>query len=160
MAARTRPHRLMFVCTANICRSPMAEALARASADQRGMPVQVRSGGVLGLLGKPAAVNAVRAMREVGLDITGHKSAGITDEDAAWADGFAVMELRHQRVLLDRFPELDGRIVQLGPFGGRAEVPDPVGGWMWRFRRSRALLTRCVDGFLDLLQPGGVALDD
>ena len=71
-----RPHRLLFVCTANICRSPMAEGLARDYARRRQWPVEVRSGGVMGLIGKPAASNAVAVMREIGIDISNHQSGG------------------------------------------------------------------------------------
>lgn len=151
-----RPHRLMFVCTANICRSPMAEGLARAEADRRGIPVEIRSGGVLGLIGRAAATNAVRACAEVDTDISQHASAGVTSEDAAWADAMLVMEMRHQQELHRRYPELDGRVVLLGTFGGRPEVDDPVGGWMWRFRRTRTVLQRSIERFFDLLDPTGV----
>jgi len=151
-----RPHRLMFVCTANICRSPMAAGLARAEADRRGMPVEIRSGGVLDMIGRPAAPNAVRACAEVDSDITHHRSAGVTADDASWADAMLVMEMRHQQELHMRHPELDGRVVLLGTFGGRPEIDDPVGGWMWRFRRTRKLLQRSIERFLDLLDPTGV----
>ena len=60
----TRPYHLLFVCTANICRSPMAEGLARAYALQRGWSVECRSGGIMGLIGKDAAPNAVRVLKE------------------------------------------------------------------------------------------------
>ncbi|HCH65962.1 MAG: protein tyrosine phosphatase [Deltaproteobacteria bacterium] len=152
-----RPHRLMFVCTANICRSPMAEGLARAEAARRGLPVEIRSGGILGLLDKPAAANAVRACREHGVDLSSHRSRGVTAADVAWADAVLVMELRHQRELHLRFPELDGRVVLLGTFGGRQEVDDPVGGWIWRFRRCRTLIIRSIEKFYDFLDPGGRA---
>ncbi len=155
----TRPHHLMFVCTANICRSPMAEGIARAEADRRGLPVRVRSGGILGFVDKPAAANAIAACKEVGIDISGHRSKGITEDDVAWADAILVMEMRHQRELHNRFPELDGRVVLLGTFGGRPEIDDPVGGWMWRFRRTRKLLERSVARFYDLLDPRGITED-
>ena len=152
----TRPHRLMFVCTANICRSPMAEGLARAEADRRGLPVEIRSGGILGFEGKPAAPNAIAACREVGIDISQHQSSGVTEADVAWVDAVLVMEMRHQQELHRRFPELDGRVVLLGTFGGRPEISDPIGSWMWRFRRSRTFIGRCVERFYDLLDPTGV----
>ena len=150
-----RPHRLMFVCTANICRSPMAAGLARAEAERRGLPVEIRSGGILGLIDKPAAKNAVRACREHGVDISQHRSRGVTEDDVAWADAVLVMELRHQRELHLRYPALDGRVVLLGTFGGRQEIDDPVGGWMWRFRRSRSLIIRSIEQFYSFLDPAG-----
>ena len=155
----TRPHRLLFVCTANICRSPMAEGLARAEANRRGMPVEVRSAGILGLEGRSAAANSIAACREVGVDITCHQSRGVTDNDVDWADAVLVMELRHQRKLHARHPELDGRVVLLGTFGGHQEIADPIGGWMWRFRRTRKLIERCISRFYDVLPQQGVPLE-
>jgi len=108
------------------------------------------------MVGRPAAANAVRACAEVDTDISRHESAGVTPEDAAWADAVLVMEMRHQQELHQRYPELDGRVVLLGTFGGRPEIDDPVGGWMWRFRRTRKLLQRSIERFFDLLDPHGV----
>jgi len=146
-----RPVRVLVVCTANICRSPMAEGLVRVGAAARGRAVELRSGGILGIEGRPADPLAVRVMGEVGVDISAHRSKGISDDDLVWADHILVMELQHQAALRERLPAAEGKILQLGPLGGSTEVPDPVGGWRWRFRRSRDLLRRCVDGFFDLL---------
>ena len=110
----------------------------------------------MGLIGRAAAPNAIRACAEVHTDISRHASAGVTPEDAVWADAILVMEMRHQRELHQRYPELDGRVVLLGTFGGRPEIDDPVGGWMWRFRRTRTVLQRSIERFYDLLDPAGV----
>ena len=151
----TRPYHLLFVCTANICRSPMAEGLARHYAAQRGWSVRVRSGGTMGLIGKSAAKNAVRALSEVGIDISDHKSKGISDEMVHWADHILVMELAHAVKLRKRHPILadSDRVHQLASFGGMMEIGDPVGGWRWRFRRSRDEIRRCVETFMDNLPP-------
>ncbi len=146
----------MFVCTANICRSPMAEGIARAEADRTGLPVEVRSGGVLGLQARAAAPNAIKACKEVGIDISSHSSSGITAADVAWVDAVLVMEIRHQQELHRRFPELEGRVVLLGTFGGRPEIDDPIGSWMWRFRRTRKVISHCIERFYALLDPAGV----
>ena len=151
--SESRPHRLLFVCTANICRSPMAEGLARDYARRRGWPVEVRSGGIMGLMDKPAAANAVAVMKEIGVDISMHRSGGIDDELLEWADYVLVMELRHQSVLHERHPQCEGRVMMLGPFGGIHEVADPVGGWKWRFRKSRDSLKTCTEAFMDRLPP-------
>jgi len=134
----------------------MAAGLARAEADRRGLPIRIRSGGIMGLEGRHAAPNAIKACRELGVDITGHRSSGVTPDDVAWADAVLVMEMRHQKELHVRYPELDGRVVLMGTFGGRPEISDPIGGWMWRFRRTRTLIQRCNARFFDLLDPQGV----
>ncbi|MEC7949050.1 MAG: low molecular weight protein arginine phosphatase, partial [Myxococcota bacterium] len=126
-----RPLRLLMVCTANICRSPMAEGWARA----RG--AEVRSGGIMGLEGRPADPLAIRVMGEMGVDISRHVSSGIAEDDMHWADHVLVMEMRHRVHLVHRHPDAIDKVLLLGQFGGKHELSDPVGGWRWRFRSSR-----------------------
>jgi len=148
-----QPYHLAFVCTANICRSPMAAGWARAYAARREWPVEVRSGGVMGLIGHPADPLAVKVMAEVGVDLSEHRSVGVEQELMDWADHVLVMEMRHASTLRRRFPEHEGKVLMLGNFGGLVEIPDPVGGWRWRFRKSRDQLSRCVTTFMDQLPP-------
>ena len=148
-----RGHHLLFVCTANICRSPMAEELARDYARRRDWPVEARSAGIMGLIDKPAHKRSRRAMMELRLDLSEHKSRGLSDDLVDWADHILVMELGHQVKLHQRFPRSEGKVLMLGTFGGTHEVPDPIGGWMGRYRRCRELLVRCIEGFMDQLPP-------
>ncbi|NOY26706.1 MAG: low molecular weight phosphotyrosine protein phosphatase [Oligoflexia bacterium] len=148
-----KSYHLAFVCTANICRSPMAEAWARHYGSERDWPIEVRSAGIMGLVGHPADPLAVKVMSEVDIDLSAHKSRGVDDEFMDWADHVLVMEMRHATILRQRFPESDGKVLMLGNFGGLVEVPDPIGGWRWRFRKSRDQLQRCVVNFIDQLPP-------
>jgi hypothetical protein len=59
----------------------MAEALARRYALERGFAIETRSGGVMGLEGRPADGNAIAVLQEIGVDLGLHKSAGIDEED-------------------------------------------------------------------------------
>ncbi len=147
------PRRLLFVCTGNICRSPMAAGMARDYAQVRNWSVEVRSGGVLGLMDRPADALAVRVMGEIGIDISGHRSGGIDDALVDWADHILVMELNHTMRLRDRHPAAADKTLMLGNFGGMMQVQDPIGGWRWKFRRCRDGLLHCVRGFMDQLPP-------
>lgn len=145
------PHRLLFVCTANICRSPMAEGFARNYGEERGWAVEARSAGTRAIPGNPAAPNAVKALREVGIDIAGHLSQPMTAELVEWAERILVMEMRHARDIREEFPGADAKIQMLGTFGGVVEIADPYGGWIFRFRRSRDEIRGCVEHFMDRL---------
>ena len=139
--------------TANICRSPMAAALAVDYAQRRGWRVEVQSAGIMGLIDKPAHKRSRKAMREIELDVSAHRSQGVTDALVEWADHILVMELGHQVKIHDRHPHSEGKVLMLGSFGGSHEVPDPIGGWMGRYRKCRKLLIRSIEGFMDQLPP-------
>ena len=143
--------RLLFVCTGNICRSPMAEVYAQAAGVERGRIIEARSGGVLGIIDKPADPLAVKVMGEINIDLEGHRSSGVTDEMMDWARYVLVMELHHAIKLRERFPAHEDKVLALANFGGMSEVKDPIGGWRWKFRRCRADVIRCVDNFLNTL---------
>jgi len=149
----TDPLRLVFVCTGNICRSPMAEVYARAYGTRRGWYVEARSGGILGIIDKPADPLAVKVMAEIDVDLAGHRSGGVTAEMMEWARYVLVMELHHAAKLRERFPGFEDKILVLANFGGMMEVKDPIGGWRWKFRSCRSDVVRCVESFMDGLPP-------
>jgi protein-tyrosine phosphatase len=146
-------HHLLIVCTANICRSPMAHWLAENYARTRQWNVEVRSGGTMGLEGVPAAPHAVKVMNEINLDMSSHKCRGITQDDIDWADYVLVMTLEHASDIRKKFENADGKLLQLASFGGFAEIKDPYRKWKWRFRQCRKQLEACVVNFMDQLPP-------
>jgi protein-tyrosine phosphatase len=130
----------------------MAEALARRYALERGFAIETRSGGVMGLEGRPADSNAIAVLQEIGVDLGLHKSAGLDEETLAWADWILVMELDHARRIRELSPSAEDRTLMLGSFGGLVgDVSDPMGSWKWRFRKTRDELQRCVHAFMDQL---------
>ncbi len=149
-----RPIRLLFLCTGNICRSPMAEGLARRYGQVRGQPVEARSASVMGLEGRPAAPNAVRVMTELDIDLTQHLAQPMTPDLLRWADWILVMELGHAQAVRDATPDVEDRVLLLGSFCGLLEIPDPLGGWAPRFRHVRDQIRACVENFMDRLKPG------
>ena len=72
--------RILFVCTGNTCRSPMAECMLRSMLDQLAMNdrFQVLSAGTYALSGAPASMGAQRAMQRRGLSLAAHKSQAVT----------------------------------------------------------------------------------
>ena len=147
------PHHLLFVCTANICRSPMAEELARLYAEERRWNVEVRSAGTHAMAGQAAAPNAVKAIKDVGGDLSSHQSQPMSLELVEWADRILVMEIRHASTIRELYPEADEKVQLLGTFGGTMEIDDPYGRWIFAFRRSRDEIQRCVETFMDRLPP-------
>ena len=144
-------YNILVVCTGNICRSPIAEVQLRDYALRRQRDIQVKSASVLGLVNKPAHRHAQAVVKEVGLDLSQHRSQPVTPELAEWADYVLGMEIQHSSKLRARYPHLEDKLLLLGSFGGMVEIQDPLGGWRRRFRITREELQRCTQAFLDQL---------
>lgn len=127
--------KILFVCTGNTCRSPMAEGLLRDELRDRGLsPVQVEvsSAGLMAVEGVPASAEAVAVMDEVGLDIADHRSQMITEEMVADADLIYVMTPSHEDMVIDSFPWAREKVEVLG--GG---IADPFGLPVSAYRACR-----------------------
>lgn len=124
---------LLFVCTGNTCRSPMAQAIAERSVGRRGWDgVEIRSAGISALPGGPASEGARVAAESRGLDLEGHRSAPLDTELVAWSSLVLTMGEHHA----DAAEALggQGKVWMLSAFSGGGEqargpgVPDPFGG--------------------------------
>ncbi|MCB9688859.1 MAG: low molecular weight protein arginine phosphatase [Alphaproteobacteria bacterium] len=138
--------RLLFVCTGNLCRSPMAAALADRVALELDLEVDIRSAGTAGIVGEPAHPKVVAACREIGIDLTGHTSSALDLEAVTWADRIYVMESAHAVAVRELLPSLpEEAVVQLGSVIGKAAIDDPIGSWfMGPYRRARDELATAV----------------
>lgn len=86
--------RVLFVCTANQCRSPMAEVLARAAFSRRGLDVETSSAGLFGS-GVEASEGSIEEMERLGLNLEEHRSRSLTPNLVDHADLIVTMERRH-----------------------------------------------------------------
>jgi protein-tyrosine phosphatase len=134
MLARMAGTILLFVCTGNTCRSPMAEALCKLLISRRlGCAIDeledrgfvVLSAGMSAMSGMPAAAHAVDVVRSRGGSLAEHTSRQVSLELIRQADHIIVMTGDHLEGLLDRAPEAADRARLLHPHGG--DVDDPVG---------------------------------
>src|SRR4051794_7273086 len=92
----TTTFNLLFVCTGNTCRSPMAEAIARAELERRGWSnVRVASAGLAAAAGEPATREAVVVAARRGLDLGGHRARQLSAEIIGWADLVLGMSSSH-----------------------------------------------------------------
>lgn len=86
---------ILFVCTGNTCRSPMAAALMKRRMEREGIPGKAESAGLAASC-EPASQLAVTVMREWDIDLRGHHSRPVTAMLCEAADLVAVMSLRHR----------------------------------------------------------------
>jgi protein-tyrosine phosphatase len=132
-----RPFRVLLVCTANICRSPMAEAFLRDAFAARGLSATIASAGFLEA-GLPASDNTVKVMAERGFDLRAHRSRVVTPALARNADLILTMERRHARDVL-LLPRTTPAVHTLKGFAdAAAQVAAPVPANGNRARNLRA----------------------
>ena len=117
--------RVLVVCTANICRSPMMEGLLRRDLGVLGAPVEVISGG---LLEWDQAVDpqAAAVMAERGVDIAGHRSRPVSTIDLHTVDLVITMTREHAREVVLGLPEVYPRTFTVKDFARRMDL-EPAG---------------------------------
>ncbi len=110
--------KVLFVCTGNTCRSPMAEGIAKKFYSDKGVFL---SAGLSVCCPTPASENAVLAVKELyGADISSHISQGVTPSLLDEADIIFCVSKRHADVILSAFPNLKDKIRYASP-----EISDP-----------------------------------
>jgi protein-tyrosine phosphatase len=137
---------ILFICTGNICRSPIAESLAVSRHAAPG--VSFASAGTSGLPGRPASMPAVRVMSEIGIDLTGHVSQDVFTAITEAPDLIYCMTEGHRDRLRALRPEWSPKILLLDPDG--KSIDDPYGLDDDTYRRvrdeiSQALASRSLE---------------
>ncbi|MEM9056344.1 MAG: low molecular weight protein-tyrosine-phosphatase [Pseudomonadota bacterium] len=141
---------ILLLCTGNICRSPMAQAVLQAELAARSVDVAVESAGTGALVDHPADPIAIELMAERGLDIEAHRGRQLTGGMLRAFPLILVMESGQRRHVERRWPLARGRVHDLGRWSD-FDVPDPYKAGRGAFESSLALIDRGVDDWLGKL---------
>ena len=125
-------HTILFICTGNICRSPMAEGLFKNLVDQNKADLIVKSAGVGAQNGQPPSENAIRAMQDLDIDISPERSVMMTAALASEADMIIGMTHGHIEMVNLMFPHTAEKTFLLREFHDslplhEREISDPIG---------------------------------
>jgi len=143
-----RPMRIIFICTGNTCRSPMAEALMRRALEARGHGnVEVSSAGIGAWDGAPASEGSLLVGLENGLDLSQHRARLFTPEMARTADLVLAMsgQQRDRAAALGAGDRAHTLTAFAGDSGSGADVQDPFGSDLEAYRATY----RQLDGLVD-----------
>jgi protein-tyrosine phosphatase len=141
---------VLFVCSGNTCRSPMAAGLARQmlarehGVSEAALPevgIEVRSAGVSAMAGAPASEPAVRAMRGEGVDLTHHRSQPVTAALVEQADVIYAMTEAHREAVLSLVPTAAGKTHRLDP---QQDIGDPIGADEATYRQTADQMRQCL----------------
>lgn len=103
---------ILFVCTGNTCRSPMAQGMFGTMASREGLDLAIRSAGIAAANGAPISDKASRILREKGFQGV-LKANALTGEMVDWADLILTMTMNHKQHVLQRFPRAVGKTFTL-----------------------------------------------
>jgi protein-tyrosine phosphatase len=158
-ATENHTKQILFVCTANVCRSPMAEAIFNALAEESGLPYWAASAGVAALEGEDITPNARAALEEVGIYTREHRARQVGEAMLGEADLVLAMGPQHVATLRRRFEGLTQRVYALPEYalGAPPEegIPDPYGQTMTAFRASVRQLLEHIEGLVKRLEREG-----
>jgi protein-tyrosine-phosphatase len=148
------PFRVLFICSGNTLRSPIAEALTKKLLLEEGADnVEVFSAGINAIDGSGASTGALEIAREHGIDLESFQSRRLIPSFAQSANLILVMEPVHRSGVLSVLPSADTRTHVLGSFAGvegaEGWVPDPFGGSLESYRKAYKRIDRLLRDSMD-----------
>jgi protein-tyrosine phosphatase len=141
-------HRILTVCTGNICRSPIAAALLGA---RLGESHTVESAGIAAVVGHPATEETAQLAAEHGLDVSAHRARQLDTALATSFDVLLVMTRHHRDWVTRHIPLAHGRTFLLGHWRDELEIPDPFRQSMAHYAHAYALIEACAEDWIPRL---------
>lgn len=144
--------RVLFVCTGNTCRSPIAEFILRERAKELDLEIEVKSAGIFAAVGEIYSSNTLEIIQNIISDdaeLTQYefKSLRTTPELLEWADLILTMTEMHKHYLTNLYPEYTTKIMTLKEES--IDISDPYGGDLRTYEEIAAEISEAIDLFLE-----------
>lgn len=139
--------KVLFICTGNTCRSPMAEGILKDLALKNNLTIEVKSAGTHAAYNSAPSPLAVEAMKDVGIDISSHKSYQVNEEILKESDLVLTMSNSHKKLLLNKYPSIKDKVFLLNEyaFETKREIEDPFGAPLRYYEKSRDEIYEAIE---------------
>lgn len=134
--------KILFVCTGNTCRSPMASALMNKIAIDNDMNIACSSAGIFAKSGDKASKHAIEAMNDYDIDLSGHRSTPLTEALICEYDLILTMTDGHKSMISALAPEKIHTICEYAGYNG--EIADPYGGGLKEYKQTATDIYDCL----------------
>jgi protein arginine phosphatase len=143
--------RILFVCTGNTCRSPMAEAILK---NKNLDGIEVRSAGIFASTGSEASPNAKQVLDNNNI-AHNHRSTLLSRDEVDWADLILTMTASHKQAIVQQHPRAIEKMFTLKEYVGETgdlDVSDPYGGSLTTYEYTYKQLEKLIDKVIEKLK--------
>ena len=145
--------KIMFICTGNICRSAMADALMKKMAKDKNKEIDVYSCGIFAQDGDMPTYNAIEAMKEYNVELKNHKATNIRNSKIEDMDIILCATVSHKNNVISMYPELTNKIYTIKEYAGfdknDLDIPDPWGYDIETYRFCASTINKCLEKIID-----------
>lgn len=143
--------KVLFICSGNTCRSPMAEYIGNKLAKERNVNMEFQSAGLHAMFGDGASENSIKALNHMGVDLRTHRSRRINPEMIMDFDYIIPMTKSLKLELNIYFPNLEDKIKYVGEFTQKGDISDPYGKNFDNYMETRDEIYFAVEKIIEKL---------